>query len=157
MLVSLTFFKNRILLSRFHSLDFSFWREFYYGGISTCLILPVVICLSQRLSMSKYKHLYCESANGLLNQLSFIWFYLLLHGYLWYIHIAWYIFPDIYCLTYIAWYIYCSTHIAWYVLLDAYCLMHTAWYILLAFYYSNVIQKLSVHPWKKILFVGLVY
>ena len=26
--------------------------------------------------MSKYKHLYCETANGSLNQLSFIWLYL---------------------------------------------------------------------------------
>ena len=25
--------------------------------------------------MSKYKHLYCETANGSLNQLSFIWLY----------------------------------------------------------------------------------
>ncbi len=30
--------------------------------------------------MSKYKHLYCETANGSLNQLSFIWLYLLLLG-----------------------------------------------------------------------------
>ena len=29
--------------------------------------------------MSKYKHLYCETANGSLNQLSFIWLY---HYYL---------------------------------------------------------------------------
>ena len=125
-LVSLTFFKNRILLSSFHSLDFSFWREFYYGGIITCLILPVVICLSQRLNMSKYKHLYCESVNGLLNQLLFIWLYLLLHGYLWYIHIAWYIFPDIYCATYILLYTYCLIYIAWCILLDTYCLIHIA-------------------------------
>ena len=46
----LTFFKIRRLLSMFYSLDFSFRREFYCGDIATWLILPVVICLSQRLS-----------------------------------------------------------------------------------------------------------
>ena len=34
----------------FYSLDFSFQREFYRADIVTWLILPVVICLSQRLS-----------------------------------------------------------------------------------------------------------
>ena len=41
---------------------------------ATWLILPVVICLSQRLShacLSIYS-LYCETANGSLNQLEFI-------------------------------------------------------------------------------------
>jgi len=39
------------------------------------LILPVVICLSQRLSHAclSISTLYCETANGSLNQLSFIW------------------------------------------------------------------------------------
>ena len=46
----LTFLKIRRLLSMFYSLDFSFRREFYCGDIATWLILPVVICLSQRLS-----------------------------------------------------------------------------------------------------------
>jgi hypothetical protein len=38
------------------------------------LILPVVICLSQRLSHAclSISTLYCETANGSLNQLSFI-------------------------------------------------------------------------------------
>ena len=38
------------------------------------LILPVVICLSQRLSHAclSISNLYCETANGSLNQLSFI-------------------------------------------------------------------------------------
>ena len=38
------------------------------------LILPVVICLSQRLSHAclSVSNLYCETANGSLNQLSFI-------------------------------------------------------------------------------------
>ena len=42
----------------------------------TWLILPVVICLSQRLSHAclSINKLYCETANGSLNQLSFIWF-----------------------------------------------------------------------------------
>ena len=82
----LTFFKNRRLLSRFYSLDFSFQREFYCGGIVTCLILPAVICLSKRLlshACLSIKHLYCETKNGSLNHLSFVWLYLLLHGYLW--------------------------------------------------------------------------
>jgi hypothetical protein len=37
-------------------------------------ILPVVICLSQRLSHASLSisNLYCETANGSLNQLSFI-------------------------------------------------------------------------------------
>ena len=41
----------------------------------TWLILPVVICLSQRLSHAclSINTLYCETANGSLNQLSFIW------------------------------------------------------------------------------------
>ena len=40
----------------------------------TWLILPVVICLSQRLSHAclSISTLYCETANGSLNQLSFI-------------------------------------------------------------------------------------
>jgi hypothetical protein len=40
----------------------------------TWLILPVVICLSQRLSHAclSISNLYCETANGSLNQLSFI-------------------------------------------------------------------------------------
>ena len=39
------------------------------------LILPVVICLSQRLSHAclSISNLYSETANGSLNQLSFIW------------------------------------------------------------------------------------
>src|SRR5699024_2865429 len=42
--------------------------------IDTWLILPVVICLSQRLSHAclSISNLYCETANGSLNQLSFI-------------------------------------------------------------------------------------
>jgi len=38
---------------------------------STWLILPVVICLSQRLSHARVSinKLYCETANGSLNQL----------------------------------------------------------------------------------------
>ena len=42
--------------------------------IVTWLILPVVICLSQRLSHAclSISTLYCETANGSLNQLSFI-------------------------------------------------------------------------------------
>jgi hypothetical protein len=42
--------------------------------IVTWLILPVVICLSQRLSHAclSISNLYCETANGSLNQLSFI-------------------------------------------------------------------------------------
>ena len=39
--------------------------------IETWLILPVVICLSQRLSHAclSISNLYCETANGSLNQL----------------------------------------------------------------------------------------
>ena len=46
------------------------WRK-----IVTWLILPVVICLSQRLSHAclSISNLYGETANGSLNQLSFIW------------------------------------------------------------------------------------
>ncbi|KAJ9480705.1 hypothetical protein VN97_g12830 [Penicillium thymicola] len=46
---------------------------FYPLGV-TWLILPVVICLSQRLSHAclSISNLYCETANGSLNQLSFI-------------------------------------------------------------------------------------
>ena len=42
--------------------------------IVTWLILPVVICLSQRLSHAclSISNLYRETANGSLNQLSFI-------------------------------------------------------------------------------------
>ena len=42
---------------------------------ATWLILPVVICLSQRLSHARLSvnTLHCETANGSLNQLSFIW------------------------------------------------------------------------------------
>ena len=42
--------------------------------IETWLILPVVICLSQRLSHAclSISNLYCETANGSLNQLQFI-------------------------------------------------------------------------------------
>ena len=42
--------------------------------IVTWLILPVVICLSQRLSHAclSISNLYSETANGSLNQLSFI-------------------------------------------------------------------------------------
>src|SRR5690606_10057551 len=42
--------------------------------VGTWLILPVVICLSQRLSHAclSISNLYCETANGSLNQLSFI-------------------------------------------------------------------------------------
>ena len=41
---------------------------------ATWLILPVVICLSQRLSHAclSINSLYCETANGSLNQLEFI-------------------------------------------------------------------------------------
>ena len=46
------------------------------GGVNRAiwLILPVVICLSQRLSHAclSISNLYCETANGSLNQLSFI-------------------------------------------------------------------------------------
>ena len=44
------------------------------GTIVTWLILPVVICLSQRLSHAclSISNLYGETANGSLNQLSFI-------------------------------------------------------------------------------------
>ena len=46
------------------------------GGVDRAiwLILPVVICLSQRLSHAclSISNLYCETANGSLNQLSFI-------------------------------------------------------------------------------------
>ena len=43
-------------------------------SVATWLILPVVICLSQRLSHAclSISNLYCETANGSLNQLSFI-------------------------------------------------------------------------------------
>jgi hypothetical protein len=43
--------------------------------IVTWLILPVVICLSQRLSHAclSISNIYRETANGSLNQLSFIW------------------------------------------------------------------------------------
>ena len=42
--------------------------------VVTWLILPVVICLSQRLSHAclSISNLYSETANGSLNQLSFI-------------------------------------------------------------------------------------
>ena len=44
------------------------------GNRDIWLILPVVICLSQRLSHAclSISNLYCETANGSLNQLSFI-------------------------------------------------------------------------------------
>jgi hypothetical protein len=44
------------------------------GKIVTWLILPVVICLSQRLSHAclSISNIYRETANGSLNQLSFI-------------------------------------------------------------------------------------
>ena len=44
------------------------------GTAATWLILPVVICLSQRLSHAclSINCLYCETANGSLNQLEFI-------------------------------------------------------------------------------------
>ena len=44
------------------------------GKVVIWLILPVVICLSQRLSHAclSVSTLYCETANGSLNQLSFI-------------------------------------------------------------------------------------
>ena len=60
-------------------------RTFHPKGMNVCL------CLRRQLTgwscqyhmlvskikpcMSKYKHLYCETANGSLNQLSFIWLY----------------------------------------------------------------------------------
>ena len=49
-----------------------------YPHMVTWLILPVVICLSQRLSHAclSISDLYCETANGSLNQLWFIWWYL---------------------------------------------------------------------------------
>ena len=45
-----------------------------FQTIVTWLILPVVICLSQRLSHAclSISCLYCETANGSLNQLQFI-------------------------------------------------------------------------------------
>ena len=50
------------------------WRWDRPGTIATWLILPVVICLSQRLSHAclSISNLYGETANGSLNQLSFI-------------------------------------------------------------------------------------
>ena len=49
-------------------------RQFPRHRIVTWLILPVVICLSQRLSHAclSISNLYSETANGSLNQLSFI-------------------------------------------------------------------------------------
>ena len=49
-------------------------RMFVEVVIDTWLILPVVICSSQRLSHAclSISNLYCETANGSLNQLSFI-------------------------------------------------------------------------------------
>jgi hypothetical protein len=49
-------------------------REATAVKIVTWLILPVVICLSQRLSHAclSISNLYGETANGSLNQLSFI-------------------------------------------------------------------------------------
>lgn len=47
----------------------------YDGDLPTWLILPVVICLSQRLShacLSTHGR-YSETANGSLNQLWFLW------------------------------------------------------------------------------------
>src|SRR5699024_7742426 len=55
-----------------------FWRPAGAGpdsqDLAIWLILPVVICLSQRLSHAclSISTLYCETANGSLNQLSFI-------------------------------------------------------------------------------------
>ena len=51
-----------------------FGAEGLPGKIVTWLILPVVICLSQRLSHAclSISNLYGETANGSLNQLSFI-------------------------------------------------------------------------------------
>jgi hypothetical protein len=53
-----------------------FTRVLGFSGskIVTWLILPVVICLSQRLSHAclSISNLYGETANGSLNQLSFI-------------------------------------------------------------------------------------
>ena len=50
----------------------------FWTKSDTWLILPVVICLSQRLSHAclSISDLYCETANGSLNQLWFIWWYL---------------------------------------------------------------------------------
>ena len=82
----LPFSKIRRLLGIFYSLSYSIWWEFFCGGIVTLLILPIAICLSQRLrhvclSISTYT---VKTANGLLlNQLLFIWLYLLLQWYLW--------------------------------------------------------------------------
>ena len=47
------------------------WMVRFRGHVSTWLILPVVICLSQRLSHAclSINILYCETANGSLNQL----------------------------------------------------------------------------------------
>ena len=81
-----SFSKIRRLLGIFYSLSYSIWWEFFCGGIVTLLILPIAICLSQRLrhaclSISTYT---VKTANGLLlNQLLFIWLYLLLQWYLW--------------------------------------------------------------------------
>ena len=80
---------DRALVRPFHILEQTFCPS---GGVGTgdpgasCpgprslqdqgiwLILPVVICLSQRLSHAclSISTLYCETANGSLNQLSFI-------------------------------------------------------------------------------------
>jgi hypothetical protein len=48
--------------------------QFIAVMVVTWLILPVVICLSQRLSHAclSISNLYSETANGSLNQLSFI-------------------------------------------------------------------------------------
>jgi hypothetical protein len=50
------------------------WPPRRLATLDTWLILPVVICLSQRLSHAclSISNLYCETANGSLNQLSFI-------------------------------------------------------------------------------------
>ena len=61
------------------ALSFSLWGYGYEWTMEVCwnvkivtwLILPVVICLSQRLSHAclSINNLYCETANGSLNQL----------------------------------------------------------------------------------------
>ena len=54
-----------------------FKKDLLGKKLATWLILPVVICLSQRLSHAclSISNIYSETANGSLNQLSFIWWY----------------------------------------------------------------------------------
>ena len=73
------YFLKNDLWTIFHANEFSELNLFYlknhfpttHQTIVTWLILPVVICLSQRLSHAclSINCLYCETANGSLNQL----------------------------------------------------------------------------------------